>query len=128
VEYASSIWDPYLKKDIHRLEMVQWMEVWFVCNKHQSTTSVDNMFTCSSHEWRTLEDRRRDTRLTKLYKISIYLVAINKTDRLVPPKGQTRNTHNTNISYQIPSTSSDYHKGSFFLHTIQKWNAYHRIL
>jgi hypothetical protein len=32
--------------------------------------------------WRSLEDRRRDARLTMLYKIDHELVAISKTDRL----------------------------------------------
>jgi hypothetical protein len=44
-----------------------------------------------------------------------------KSDRLVPPKRQTRNTHSR--SYQFPSTSSDYRKGSFFPRNIREWNA-----
>jgi hypothetical protein len=35
--------------------------------------------------WRSLEDRRRDARLTMLYKIDRELVAISKTDRLDRP-------------------------------------------
>ena len=46
---------------------------WFLCNKHQSMTSVDTML--SILEWRTVEN-----------KLSNDIVAINKTDRLVPPK------------------------------------------
>jgi hypothetical protein len=37
------------------------------------------------YNWRSLEDRRRDTRLTMLYKIDRELVAISKTDRLDRP-------------------------------------------
>jgi len=55
------------------------------------------------------------------YNISNDRVAINKTDRRVPPKRQTRNTHSRYC--QIPSTSSDYRKESFFPRTIREWNA-----
>jgi hypothetical protein len=79
-----------------------------VCNKHQRTKSVYTML--SRLEWRTLENT-----------LSNDIVAINKTDRLVPPKRITRNTHSR--SYQIASTSSDYPKGSFSPSTIRERNA-----
>ena len=78
-------------------------------------------------EWRIPEDRSRDKRLTILYKISKDQVAINnyyKTDRLVPPNRQTKNTHSRTvdpIKVNLHNTSSDYHKGSF-PRTMQEWN------
>ena len=80
----------------------------FVCRRHQRTKSEYTML--SRLEWRTLENT-----------LSNDIVAINKTDRLVPPKRITRNTHSR--SYQIASTSSDYPKGSFSPSTIRERNA-----
>ena len=80
----------------------------FVCNKHQRTKSVYTML--SRLEWRTVEST-----------LSYDIVAVNKTDRLVPPKRITRNTHSR--AYQIASTSSDYRKGSFSPSTIRERNA-----
>ena len=61
-------------------------------------------------EWRTVEN-----------KLSYDIVAINKTDRFVPPTRITRNTHSG--SYQIASTSSDYRKGCFSPSTFRERNA-----
>lgn len=60
--------------------------------------SVDTML--SIFEWRTVEN-----------KLSNDIVAINETDRLVPPKRKIRNTHSR--FYQTVSTSLDYRKWSF---------------
>ena len=103
----------------HCLEMVQRRGARYVSNKHNNTSSVDNML--NKLEWRTLEDRRRAARLTMLYKISNDLVAIEKSSRLVPPNRLTRNMHGK--SYQIPTATNDYRKGSFFPRTIREWNA-----
>jgi hypothetical protein len=43
--------------------------------------------------WRSLEDRRRDARLTMLYKIDHELVAIPKTDRLDRLTRRLRQSH-----------------------------------
>ena len=57
-----------------------------------------------------------------LYKIENNKVAINKTNRLIPPKRNTRNM-NSGLSFQIPPATSDYRKFSFFPRTIREWNA-----
>jgi hypothetical protein len=55
--------------------------------------------------WRSLADRRSDARLVKLYKISHELVAIPKTDILIPPLIFSQNMH----SLFIPNTTNDQH-------------------
>jgi hypothetical protein len=57
--------------------------------------------------WQTLADRRTDARLVMLYKITHELVAIPKTDILIPPVRFSWNMHS--LSYQIPSTSWHMH-------------------
>jgi hypothetical protein len=69
-------------------------------------------------EWKSLQDRRKDARLGMLYKIVNDKV---KGDRLVPPLRLTRNMHQ--LSFQIPSSRSDYRTFSYFPRTIRDWNS-----
>ena len=119
VEYASTVWDPYTQKDIHTLEMVQRRGARYVCNKHGNRSSVDNML--NTLEWTSLEQRRKEARLHMLYKIHNKEVEISPVNRLIPPSRLSRNMHS--LSFQIPSTNSDYRKFSFFPRTIRDWNA-----
>ena len=43
VEYASPVWDPYLKTEIDRLEMVQRRGARYVFNKHDNHSGVNLM-------------------------------------------------------------------------------------
>ena len=67
IEYSSTIWDPYIKEDIHKLEMVQRRAARFVYNNHHPTDSVTNML--QSLHWPTLEIRRKFLKLILMYKI-----------------------------------------------------------
>ncbi|XP_071170901.1 uncharacterized protein [Mytilus edulis] len=118
-EYASPVWDPYNKTEIDRIEMVQRRAARYVMNKHQNHSSVSKML--NHLEWRSLEQRRKDARLTMLFKIVNEKVAVTKEDRLIPPKRLSRNMHNR--SFQIPAASNDYRKFSFFPRTIKDWNS-----
>ena len=62
-----------------------------------------------------MEQRRKDARLTMMYKITNEKVAIPKEGCLIPPKQLLRNMHGK--SFQIPSAASDYRKYSFFPRT-----------
>jgi hypothetical protein len=55
---ACSVWDPYTKENITQLEQVQ----------HRAARYVSNMI--EHLNWQSLADRRSDTRLVMLYKIS----------------------------------------------------------
>ena len=67
LEYACTTWDPYLKEDKHRIEMVQRREARYVVNKYHNTSSVTSML--EELKWPTLEDRRQRDRLVLMYKI-----------------------------------------------------------
>ncbi|KAK6169191.1 hypothetical protein SNE40_020289 [Patella caerulea] len=119
VEYASSVWDPYQQKDIYRLEMIQRRAARYVSNRFGNRSSVDHML--NHLNWRSLEQRRKDARLTLLYKIVNDKVCIEKSGRLITPSRRTR--HTQQHSFQITSCSSDYRKFSFFPRTIREWNS-----
>ena len=79
VEYVSPVWDLHHQTDIRKLESVQRRTARFVLISQHNRSSVTAMI--ERLGWRSLEDRRRDTRLTMLYKIDRELVAISKTDQ-----------------------------------------------
>ena len=103
VEYASSVWDPHLQKDITRLEMVQRRAARYVSNKHGNRSSVDNMI--QHLDWYSLKHRRRIARLVMFYKIVNDHVAIDKSERLTPLTRTSRHSHH--LAYQIPTCTSD---------------------
>ena len=58
---------------------------------YQRTSSVTQM--TKDLNWRTLEQRRIDSRLTLMYKITYDLVAIPAVDYLIPNTRQSRHNH-----------------------------------
>lgn len=118
VEYASPVWDPYLQKDKHKLEMVQRRSARYVTNRYHNTSSVDTML--QHLQWPTLEERRKTSRLTLLYKISNNEVNINADHKLLPPDRLSRNM-NAN-SFQLPACKTTVRKESFYPRTIKDWN------
>jgi len=71
--------------------------------------------------WRSLEQRRRDARLTLLYKIITEEVVIPAKDKLIQPICKTRHMHS--LPFQNPWSKIDTGKMSFFPRTIRDWNS-----
>ena len=88
LEYSSTVWDPFCQKDIDRLERVRRRAARFVLNDYKPLSSVTSM--ASKLGWKPLADRRREHRLSLLYKIINGLVAIPANTHL------HFNTRNTN--------------------------------
>ena len=119
LEYASAVWSPHTETQIGQLEAVQRRAARWTKRDYQRTSSVTAMF-ISDLKWRRLDQRRIDARLSLMYKISHDLVAIPKTQFLIPVLRQSRTTHNKAYR-QMPATT-DYYKYSFFPRTIIHWN------
>ena len=66
--------------------------------------------------WRTLAQRRIDSRLVLLYKVTYDLVAIPAADYLVRNTRPSTRTHS--LAYRQISTLEDYYKFTFFPRTI----------
>ena len=86
---------------------------------YQSISSVTQII--KDLNWRTLEQRRIDSRLTLMYKITYDLVAIPAEDCLIPNTRQSR--HNHQLAYRQIPKHKDYYKHTFFPRTIVYWNA-----
>ena len=53
LEYACSVWDPHLKSDINKIEMVQRRAARYVTNRQRNTSSVGDML--QHLKWHSLE-------------------------------------------------------------------------
>ncbi|MCG7878229.1 MAG: reverse transcriptase family protein [Candidatus Thiodiazotropha endolucinida] len=125
LEYCNTVWDPKCtnstkegEKSSHRLvdqlEMVQRRAARWVTGRYHNTSHVTDML--HSLDWRTLEQRRVDSRLCMLYKIRNRLVAIEEEDYL--QRGTGRREH----QYKQIRADKDYTRFSFFPRTIIQWN------
>ena len=126
LEYCSTVWDPKCgitnpkdgDKTSHRLvdqlEMVQRRAARWVTGRYHNTSSVSDML--RSLDWRSLEQRRVDFRLSMLFKIRHHLVAIDEESYL--KRGTGRREH----QYHQLRADKDYTRFSFFPRTVIQWN------
>ena len=118
VEYCSAIWDPYLIKDINTIEAIQRRAARFVVQDYSRYTSVTNIL--KDLDWKPLKDRRRDIRLTLLYKIVTGKVAVQAEGALLPADSRTR--HINSKTYRHLRAKTTEFKNSFFTRTLPEWN------
>ena len=71
LEYAAPVWDPDIQEDIQRIEMVQRRAARWVLSDYSPYSSVSDML--GRLGWRTLEQRRADSRLVLFYKMVLLL-------------------------------------------------------
>ena len=114
VEFASCVWDPHESVDINKIEMVQRMDARFVKHRYHNRSSVTEIL--EDLKCKSLETRRKDSRLTMMYKIIYKQVAIYPDKHLMKPQKQSRN------SYVVPYASTTSRQQSFFPRTIRDWN------
>ena len=111
VEYTAAVWDPWQKKYIDKIEMIQHRAIRYIFNHYSSTSSVTNML--SELNLPTLVKRRRISSLTIFYKIKHQLANI-KFPSNIQPALRSR--------YSFPCTRIDAHRHSFFPRTAKLWN------
>ena len=119
LEYASTVWSPHTDQDIGKLESVQRRAARWVTRDYRQTSSVSTML--QDLNWRTLDQRRIDSRLVLLYKVTYDLVAIPASDYLI--RNTRPSSRNHSYAYRQFTTLRDYYKYTFFPRTIIHWNA-----
>ena len=140
LEYGATIWDPYLEKDIIKIEKIQRKAVRFISNNYRSKTpgSVTNMQ--NELHLPDLKARRKEKRLCFLYNIQKGSVpAIDKNEYLIPLQNKrhirakkftncvaqnivTRHQNIHNNCFHLPTSKTIVYKNSFFPRTISEWN------
>ena len=118
LEYAACVWNPYLAKDIKKIEAVQRRSARFVTRNYSWTQSVTELL--SELGWETLEKRRSNASLTMMFKIINNEVAININEHLERSTSSTRKEHSH--QFRHISTNTDAYKNSFFPRTLKVWN------
>ena len=73
LEYAAIVWSPHTATDSTKFEAVQRRAARWATHDYQRTSSVTQMI--KDLNWRSLEQRRIDSRLILMYKITYDLVA-----------------------------------------------------
>ena len=119
LEYACAACDPYLQKDIVKLERIQRKAARFCTNNYHPTASVTEML----HDlgWTSLELRRTMTRLTLLYKIRRGQIDIDVNIYLNPhTERSTRGSHL--YRYRQEKAKENVYFYSFFPRTLRLWN------
>lgn len=120
MDYSCTVWDPYLQKDINKIESVQRRAARFVKNDYSCKSSVTDMM--NSLGWKPLAHRRREQRLVFLYKILNDLVAL-PTDTL-DLSYNTRVQRRTNSKpLKLVTCQTDIFKNSFIPKTVKDWNS-----
>lgn len=119
LEYASVIWDPHTQTNTKKIEMVQRRAARYVTSRTRNRSSVTDML--NGLKWRSLENRRKDARLTMLYKIERGHIVVNTTDRLKLPQRRTRHMHDHAL--QTIRCGTELRKMSFYPRTIRDWNS-----
>ena len=140
LEYSSIVWDPYLQKDIDKLEKVQRQAARFITGNYISRDQGCVSQMLAELNLPPLQDRRKANRLTFLYKVVEGLVpAMQSHDYLTPIRGKRlikpkvytdcvtsniidkQSTNNSKCLKTLQCTSEIY-KYSFFPRTIIDWN------
>ena len=118
LEYATTVWNPYLQKDTKAVEQVQRRAARYVLNDYSTRTPGSVTGMVNKLQWVSLGARRRNDRLTMLYRIQHGLVDIQPDSYLQQSDRRTRGEHRL---YQERIRSETY-SYSFFPRTIRDWN------
>ena len=91
LECSCPVWDPYRRSDVDELNKIQRAAARFVTNNYQRKSSVTALI--QDLGWTDLQTRRKNFRLTSLYKILNRLIAVPVSDLLTPADERTRGGH-----------------------------------
>ena len=101
LEYASEIWDPFYQKDNYAVETLQRKADRFCMNNYRCESSVTELI--ETLGWDSLQLRRKQARLSLMYKLSNNLIDIN-LENLLSRNHELRNRRSQllNIRSQWP--------------------------
>ena len=107
-----------LKKDIHKVEMVQRRATRWILSSYSPYQSVTELQ--QQLNLRTLEQRRVDAKVIMMFKIIHGLVAIPVPPYFEQPMRSTRHSHP--LALRQIHTTANYYKFAFFPSTVVYWN------
>ena len=120
VEYASSVWDPHLKKHVKQIEGVQRRAARFVKNCYTwGPGTVTNLL--NELNWIPLKERRTILRLTLSHKAIHGDGGLAIPDYVTKRRRHLRNSSQNKFIELLPNTET--YKNSYFCRTVKDWNA-----
>ena len=119
LEYGAAIWDPYTKHNIDKIEKIQRRASRFVTRTYEQKASVTELL--DKLKWDTLEKRRKNQRLSLLYKIHNNTLTVPSENYLVFNNSTTRQGQKNN--FRILRSNTEIHRQSYFPRTVKDWNA-----
>ena len=117
VECASPVWDPHTKRNTNKIEMVQRRCARYATGNFCGTINVTSLL--NSLSWPTLEERRRQCRLTVMCRILHNQVDIHWQSFLIKTTSCTRG-HSCRLF--VPFCKNHVYASSFFPCTSKDWN------
>ena len=118
LEYTCSVWNPYTKRNIHQIKLVQKRAARFVFRDYSNFSHVTPMLKQLS--WDTLEQCRPLYQLSMSYKIQLGLVGISIPSE-VYSLTRASQTPNESPFHHIQSSCNVY-KYSLYPSSIEAWN------
>ena len=141
LEYAATVWDPYTRNEIDKLERVQRQGARFIKNDYTSREPGCITRMLQELQLPLLETRRKNQRLKLFNKIqsnelpaippSSILKPANLTRRRIKLKDHQdfhvqnilqRQAYNNNNAFEVPAWEKPQSKNSFFVRTTLEWN------
>jgi hypothetical protein len=117
LEYASTVWDPWTRANINKIETVQRRSARFVKSDYRKHSSVTQML--QELKWPTLQERRARGRAIIMYRIVNNSIAIPISLLQVMPSERSRGHKNKFI---VPFSRTQVHQHSFIPDSIRIWN------
>ena len=118
VNYSTTTWTPYLKKDIAAIESIQRKAARIVMADYRRTSSVSTML--QQLKWIALEEQKLTNDIVFFYKIQNKLMNIDFPAEVQMYHRSGRLHHQSN--YRQVSARINSYKNSFFVRTISLWN------
>ena len=140
LEYGAVAWDPYLKEDIQKLERVQRQGARFITGNYKTRTPGCMTQMLQERNLTSLQQRRKETRLSFMFKITRDQIPSIKVDSFFTPRPQKRKirainfenhvtenpieryTTNNSNCFNIPPSKTQNYRNSFFVRTVSDWN------
>ena len=117
VEYASPVFDPHTKRNTNKIKMVQRRCARYVTDNFHRTSSVTSLLNYLN--WPTLVERRRQYRLSVMYRILHNQADIHWQSFLTKTSSCTRG-HSCRLC--APFCKNHVYASSFFPRTSKDWN------
>ena len=120
LDYGCSVWDPYRKNQVDRIEKVQKNAARYVTNDYSFTSGKTNAH-MTALRWLPHKETRARTRVTTLYKgLNGFLEIPTNQYQIKSDKRQTRQSGYQ--MFHVPPSNVDSHLYSFFPNTFRLWN------